>query len=50
MILKAGEVSLNRTVLRLMVNISRILDALDKDNEELDNVLIQNRDLNNYIS
>ncbi len=33
----------------LMVNISRILDTLDKDNEELDNVLIQNRDLNNYI-
>lgn len=35
--------------IKLMVNISRILDALDKDNEELDNVLIQNRDLNNYI-
>ncbi len=35
--------------IRLMVNISRILDALDKDNEDLDNVLIQNRDLNNYI-
>jgi hypothetical protein len=35
--------------IKLMVNISRILDALDKDNEDLDNVLIQNRDLNNYI-
>lgn len=35
--------------IKLMVTISRILDALDKDNEELDNVLIQNRDLNNYI-
>jgi hypothetical protein len=35
--------------IKLMVDISRILDNLDKDNEELDNVLIQNRDLNNYI-
>jgi len=35
--------------IKLMVTITRILDALDKDNEELDNVLIQNRDLNNYI-
>ena len=35
--------------IRLMVDISRILDTLDKDNEELDNVLMQNRDLNNYI-
>jgi|WetSurMetagenome_2_1015567.scaffolds.fasta_scaffold34259_2 hypothetical protein len=35
--------------IKLMVDISRILDTLDKDNEELDNVLMQNRDLNNYI-
>lgn len=35
--------------IKLMVDISRILDNLDKDNEELDNVLMQNRDLNNYI-
>jgi hypothetical protein len=35
--------------IRLMVEISKILDALDKDNEELDNVLTQNRELNNYI-
>lgn len=35
--------------IKLMVDISRILDTLDKDNESLDNVLIQNRDLNNYI-
>jgi len=35
--------------IKLMVDISRILDTLDRDNEALDNVLIQNRDLNNYI-
>ncbi len=35
--------------IKLMVDITRVLDALDKDNEALDNVLIQNRDLNNYI-
>jgi hypothetical protein len=35
--------------IELMVNISRILDTLDKDNEELDNVLNENRDLNNNI-
>jgi len=35
--------------IKLMVDISRILDNLDKDNEALDNVLIENRDLNNYI-
>jgi deoxyhypusine synthase len=32
-----------------MVNISRILDTLDKDNEELDNVLIENKELNHNI-
>jgi hypothetical protein len=32
--------------IQLMVNISRILDALDKDNEDLDLVLVQNRELN----
>ena len=32
-----------------MVNISRILDALDKDSQELDDVLIQNRDLNDNV-
>jgi hypothetical protein len=35
--------------IQLMVNISRILDALDKDNEELDIVLDQNRELNSNI-
>jgi hypothetical protein len=35
--------------IHLMVNISRILDALDKDNEELDNVLIENKELNYNI-
>lgn len=35
--------------IRLMVDISRILDNLDKDNEELDSVLKQNRELNGYI-
>lgn len=35
--------------LQLMVKISKILDSLDKDNEELDNVLNQNRELNNTI-
>jgi len=35
--------------IHLMVNISRILDTLDKDNEELDNVLIENKELNHNI-
>jgi len=35
--------------IHLMVNISRILDTLDKDNEELDNVLIENKELNYNI-
>lgn len=35
--------------LQLMVKISKILASLDKDNEELDNVLTQNRELNNTI-
>jgi len=35
--------------IHLMVNISRILDTLDKDNEELDNVLIENKELNSKI-
>lgn len=35
--------------LQLMVKISKILDSLDKDNEELDSVLNQNRELNNTI-
>lgn len=35
--------------LQLMVKISKILDSLDKDNEELDSVLNQNRELNNAI-
>jgi hypothetical protein len=35
--------------IQLMVNISRILESLDKNNEELDNVLMQNRDLNKNI-
>jgi hypothetical protein len=35
--------------IQLMVNISRILDALDKDNEELDIVLNENRELNQNI-
>jgi len=32
--------------IKLMVDISRVLDALDKDNEDLDNVLSQNKELN----
>jgi hypothetical protein len=47
--LESWENQLEMDRLHIMVNISRILDTLDKDNEELDNVLIQNRDLNNYI-
>lgn len=35
--------------LHIMVRISRILDLLDRDNEELDKFLIQNRELNSDI-
>jgi hypothetical protein len=35
--------------INLMVEITKILSALDRDNEELDNVLSQNRSLNNNI-
>jgi hypothetical protein len=35
--------------INLMVEITRILDSLDRDNEELDKVLIENKDLNNDI-
>jgi predicted nucleotidyltransferase len=35
--------------LQLMVKISKILDSLDKDNEQLDHVLSQNRELNKNI-
>lgn len=35
--------------IKLMVRISKILNSLDKDNQELDNVLLQNRDLNMNI-
>jgi hypothetical protein len=35
--------------IRLMVRISKVLDSLDKDNQELDDVLLQNRDLNMNI-
>lgn len=35
--------------LHLMVRITKILDSLDRDNEELDKVLIENRELNTNI-
>jgi hypothetical protein len=35
--------------LQLMVKISRILDSLDRDNEDLDKVLNENREINNNI-
>jgi hypothetical protein len=42
-----NELEIDR--LQLMVNISKILDTLDKNNKELDDVLFQNRELNNSI-
>jgi hypothetical protein len=35
--------------LQLMVRITRILDSLDRDNEDLDKVLNENREMNNNI-
>lgn len=45
----AEDYRLEMDRLQLMVSISKILESLDKDNEELDDVLNQNRDLNNSI-
>lgn len=47
--LESWGTQLEKDRINLMVNISRILDALDKDNQDLDDVLNQNSDLNNYI-
>lgn len=45
----AEDYRLEMDRLQLMVSISKILESLDKDNEELDIVLNQNRDLNDSI-
>ena len=45
----AEDYRLEMDRLQLMVSISKILESLDRDNEELDIVLNQNRDLNNSI-
>lgn len=48
-LMDAEDFRLEMDRLQLMVSISKILETIDRDNEELDIVLNQNRNLNNSI-
>ncbi|MGE5419010.1 MAG: hypothetical protein ACM3UT_02445 [Chloroflexota bacterium] len=48
-LMDAEDFRLEMDRLQLMVSISKILESIDRDNEELDIVLNQNRDLNDSI-